>query len=226
MARAKIILSRLTRARLHHRSPHSLHQSIQARTYATGRRQVTIANDDGRINWSELSKREKVARTTQQSFNFAIIVTGVVMTVAVGYLVFSDVLSPNSQTAQFNRAVNRIKSSEICTNLLGPANTITAFGESPWSSFRRARINGPVPYVNVSKDPKTGVEKIKMRFLVRGSKDEGWVTLHMEWDQQELEYQYLVLALDVKDHRRVFLEGGQDMKTGPSAGNLFGIRWR
>jgi len=226
MVPAKIPLSRLALARLTCRQTPRLHQSKPARTYATGRRQVTVVNDDGRINWTELSGREKVARTTQQSFNLVIIVTGVVMTAAVGYLVFSDVLSPNSQTAQFNRAVNRIKASEICTKLLGPANTITAFGDSPWSSYRRARIAGPSPYINVSKDPKTGLEQIKMRFLVRGSKDEGWVTLHMQWNQPELEYEYLLLALDIQGHRRIFLEGGQDLKTGPSAGNLFGIRWK
>ena len=45
------------------------------------RRRVTVANDDGRVRWGDLSKREKVARTTQQSFNFSIIIVGVVMTV-------------------------------------------------------------------------------------------------------------------------------------------------
>lgn len=60
------------------------------RSYATPnsqsgppRRQVTVANDDGRVNWSELSAREKAARTTQQSFNLLIIAVGVVMTVRI-----------------------------------------------------------------------------------------------------------------------------------------------
>jgi hypothetical protein len=52
-----------------------------SRTYATGRRQVTVINDDGRVKWSDLNTREKAARTTQQSLNFALVVVGVVMTV-------------------------------------------------------------------------------------------------------------------------------------------------
>jgi hypothetical protein len=54
----------------------------QTRSYATSRRQVTVINDDGRVNWSDLSGREKVARSTQQSFNFGLVVVGVIMTVS------------------------------------------------------------------------------------------------------------------------------------------------
>ena len=45
------------------------------------RRQVTVVNDDGHIRWRDLSVREKTARTTQQSFNFLIVLTGIIMTV-------------------------------------------------------------------------------------------------------------------------------------------------
>jgi len=45
------------------------------------RRHVTIMNDDGRIAWSHLTAREKLARTTQQSFNLGIIVIGMALTV-------------------------------------------------------------------------------------------------------------------------------------------------
>jgi hypothetical protein len=67
--------------------------STALRSYATSnpnsssalgshRRAVTVANDDGRVRWKELSKGEKVARSTQQSFNFLTIAVGVVMTVS------------------------------------------------------------------------------------------------------------------------------------------------
>jgi hypothetical protein len=55
----------------------------QTRCYATNRRQVTVTNDDGRVHWSDLSGREKVARSTQQSFNFGMVVVGVIMTVSI-----------------------------------------------------------------------------------------------------------------------------------------------
>lgn len=45
------------------------------------RRSVTVLSDDGRYAWGDLSGREKVARATQQSFNFVIVIAGVVLTV-------------------------------------------------------------------------------------------------------------------------------------------------
>lgn len=45
------------------------------------RKQITVMSDDGRLRWSELTGKEKVARATQQSFNFMIVVIGAVMTV-------------------------------------------------------------------------------------------------------------------------------------------------
>ena len=47
------------------------------------RKKVTVINDDGRVPWAQLTAREKVARTTQQSFNLAIVVAGLVATVRV-----------------------------------------------------------------------------------------------------------------------------------------------
>ncbi|KAI9704838.1 MAG: hypothetical protein M1836_006618 [Candelina mexicana] len=49
-------------------------------TGASQREKITIASDDGHVEWGELSIKEKAARTTQQSFNFMIIVAGIVMT--------------------------------------------------------------------------------------------------------------------------------------------------
>lgn len=48
---------------------------------STSRRQVTVANDDGHVRWGDLTTGEKVARSTQQSFNFLVIVAGVLATV-------------------------------------------------------------------------------------------------------------------------------------------------
>ena len=53
------------------------HQKMQPK-----RRNVTVLSDDGRIRWSDLSAREKLARTTQQSVNFVVVLAGVVLTVS------------------------------------------------------------------------------------------------------------------------------------------------
>ena len=63
--------------------------SHQLRRYATqstsSRKQITIASDDGRLRWNELSAREKAARTTQQSFNLLVVVGGILMTVSAAF---------------------------------------------------------------------------------------------------------------------------------------------
>lgn len=46
------------------------------------RRSVTPFNDDGYVPWSELSAPEKAARATQQSFNFGLVLVGLVLTVS------------------------------------------------------------------------------------------------------------------------------------------------
>jgi import inner membrane translocase subunit TIM21 len=45
------------------------------------RKAITITSDDGRLHWSELSTREKAARSTQQSVNFLIVAAGAAGTV-------------------------------------------------------------------------------------------------------------------------------------------------
>ena len=69
--------------------------ALASRTYATQtglgttaspptgpkRRAVTPFNDNGRVPWGQLSGAEKVARTTQQSFNFGLIILGGIATV-------------------------------------------------------------------------------------------------------------------------------------------------
>ena len=50
-------------------------------TSKSSRRSVTVANDDGRVQWQDLSIGEKAARTTQQTFNFGLVLAGFAGTV-------------------------------------------------------------------------------------------------------------------------------------------------
>lgn len=145
---------------------------------------------------------------------------------AVGYLLFTDVFSPNSKTRYFNRSVSCIKASPACIEALGPANKMTFYGESMRSSFRRARVSGPTTVSKASKDERTGVETIKMRFMVKGDKAEGYVTMHLEKQPGDIEFEYVLLALDVQGHQRIVVEGDQhtaEKKSGPT--KLFGVSW-
>ncbi len=61
---------------------------LAGRHYATSgaeskRRSVTPFNDDGHVPWSELSGAEKTGRTAQQTFNFGMVLVGVLLTASV-----------------------------------------------------------------------------------------------------------------------------------------------
>lgn len=74
-------------------SPSTCAARLLSRSYATQnslgttptpgprRRTVTPFNDDGRVAWKDLSAGEKTARATQQSFNFGLVIVGLVLTV-------------------------------------------------------------------------------------------------------------------------------------------------
>jgi import inner membrane translocase subunit TIM21 len=50
-------------------------------TGTSRKKSITVLSDDGRVQWGDLSGGEKVARATQQSFNFVIVLAGAVLTV-------------------------------------------------------------------------------------------------------------------------------------------------
>lgn len=54
------------------------------------RKAITVTSDDGRLHWSELSAREKAARSTQQSVNFVIVAAGAAGTVRLWQFVMAS----------------------------------------------------------------------------------------------------------------------------------------
>jgi hypothetical protein len=57
----------------------------------------------------------------------------------VAYFLYTDVFSPDSKTAYFNRAVDRIRKDPDCLALLGDAKKLTAHGDETYNKWRRAR---------------------------------------------------------------------------------------
>ena len=55
--------------------------SASSSTGSPKRRAVTPFNDNGSVPWGELSGAGKVSRATQQTFNFGLVVVGMVLTV-------------------------------------------------------------------------------------------------------------------------------------------------
>lgn len=185
------------------------------------RRSITVTSDDGRYHWSELSTGEKVARSTQQSWNFVFVTAGAVGTVCVGYLLYQELFAYDSKTRQFNRAVDRIKADPKCREILGPANKIKAYGERPTSRWARA---GPLAH-SIEVD-RLGTTHFRMHFYVEGPEAEGTVNIHMTKRDDESEMQYRILSLMVPGHETVYLENADAKSPKKALGKMFGVQWR
>ncbi|KAN0086365.1 TIM21 domain containing protein [Elaphomyces granulatus] len=187
------------------------------------RKHITVISDDGRLQWSDLSRGEKAARATQQSINFLVVVIGAVMTGGVITFLYLDVFSPNSKTRQFDKAADRIKTDPRCTELLGNSKKIRAYGETTWNKWVR---NRPIA-TTVEKD-QLGREHLRMHFHVEGPLNSGTVSLHMVRAPDQNAMQYQLLALDVKGHPRIYLENAHDdtMNGKKPSLKIFGIQWR
>ncbi|KAI1163338.1 import inner membrane translocase subunit tim-21 [Nemania serpens] len=189
---------------------------------ASRRRAVTPFNDNGFVPWSELSVAEKASRATQQSFNFGVILVGLVLTGGVGYFLYQDVFSPDSKTAYFNRAVDRIKKDPACLAVLGEAKKITAHGEETANKWRRAR-----PIASTLSTDAKGNEHLVMQFYVEGPLNDGAVNVHLVKRAGHNEFEYKYLFIDVRGHQRIYLENAD---TKPSSSGLkklrlFGVNW-
>ncbi len=73
----------------------------------------------------------------------------------MAYFLYQDVFSPDSKTAYFNRAVDRIKKDSQCLSILGESKKITAHGEETANKWRRARPIAYAEFINLykRKDP-------------------------------------------------------------------------
>jgi import inner membrane translocase subunit TIM21 len=133
-------------------------------------------------------------------------------------LLFSDVFSPSSVTAHFNRATDMVRADPRCQKLLGDGTQIAAYGENSWSRLARNRY--------VSHDEETdrwGTEHLRFRFYVEGPKGQGAVHVHLVKKPSMSDFEYAELAVDVKGHQRIDLISGD--KTGNLAPKIFGARW-
>ncbi|KAJ4370948.1 mitochondrial import inner membrane translocase subunit tim21 [Didymella sp. IMI 355093] len=182
------------------------------------RKSITLSGDTGRVRWNELSPGEKVVRTTQQSFNLIIVAVGVIATGGVAYFLFSDVFSPNSKTAYFNEATEKVRQDPRCQKLLGEGSQIAAFGESSMSRYAKNRFIS-----STEETDKWGTDHLKFRFFVEGNGKQGVVHVHLIKKPSMATYEYAELTVDVKGHRSIDLAAKE--KQDHVAPKIFGARW-
>lgn len=185
-----------------------------------------MVNDTGRVPWQNLTFGEKAARTTQQTFNFGLILLGIVATGGVATVLWLEVFSTDSKTAIFNRAADRVRKDSKCLELLAgeglhSKKDIKAYGEPSWSRWARNRTIAS----RLEKD-RAGVEHLHMHFYVEGPQAKGTVNLHMVRKQGEKDFEYQMLALDVPGKQRHYLEHADAKSLDQrKQGKMFGVRW-
>jgi import inner membrane translocase subunit TIM21 len=131
---------------------------------------------------------------------------------------FSDVFSPSSRTAHFNRAVTMIRADPRCQALLGPSNEITAHGEASWARYAKNRFIS-----STTETDRWGTEHMRIRFYVEGPLGQGVVHVHLVKRPSQSDYEHQELVVDVKGHQRIDLvEGEKKDKVAPK---IFGARW-
>ena len=238
LSKMKVTCSVVRRSPLELRRTFILPNSLFRRSYATQssltgtsasnssrRKTITPFNDDGRVNWGNLSTGEKVARTTQQTFNVGLIIIGALGAGAVTTYLYQDVFSPDSSTAHFNRATSRIKGDARCIELLGKKiefrNTLQQQHSRTFGAVGRRRA--PTTF---SKD-KFGTEWMHMRFYAVGDQATGEVRLDMTKRPGETEWSTHKLWMDIRGGKRVVLEDVDAAKAEGRKvpGKMFGVRW-
>jgi import inner membrane translocase subunit TIM21 len=140
----------------------------------------------------------------------------------VTYVLWTDVFSPDSKTAVFNRAVDKIKKDPRCLELLGDAKKITAHGDETFNKWRRAR-----PLATSERVDPQGNHHLLMHFFVDGPANNGVAHVHMIKYRGQDDYEYKYLFLDVKGHPKIYLENADTSTSADGKNNfrLFGIKW-
>lgn len=141
--------------------------------------------------------------------------------ITVVYFLYQELFASDSKTRQFNRAVNRVKADSRCTELLGPAQGIKAYGEPTSNKWARAR-----PLAHSVQVDKLGTTHFVMHFHIEGPKDTGVVHLHMTRGKNDSQLEYKYLILNVKGHPTVYLENADKRNPKKAVAKIFGVQWR
>jgi import inner membrane translocase subunit TIM21 len=180
--------------------------------------------NDGTVSWNKLNIGEKVIRSGQQSFNFLVVIAGAALVIGVSTVLYTEVFSPSSKTVQFNHAVDRIRRSRECIEVLcgsmGNGRDISAYGETTWNRWNRNR-----PIASRTETDRAGMEHLYMHFHVEGRKATGTVQVHMVRPKGSHEWEYHLLALDVPGRQRILVESKEKAGIDKKGARMFGVKW-
>ncbi|GAB6030950.1 Mitochondrial import inner membrane translocase subunit Tim21 [Chamberlinius hualienensis] len=130
---------------------------------------------------------EKVKQTTKDVYYSGIVIAGILITGGLGYTIFRELFSSESPNGVYSKAFKLCKSHYKLVDAVG--EPMSGFGETTGRGRRRH-----VSHVQFEQD---GVQCMRMRFYVKGSRQKG--TAHLEVRKNEkgkYEFRYLFVELD------------------------------
>ncbi|EEB16882.1 conserved hypothetical protein [Pediculus humanus corporis] len=138
-----------------------------------------------------------IKETTKTVTYSGVIIIGLGITVIIFHAIFRELFSGNSANNIYSKASDRcIKNEKVILSLGQP---IRAYGEEN-SRGRRHHTN----YLEYSKD---GINYLRMKFFLKGSRKKATVHLEMkENEKKNYEYRYLFVQVDEYPYTTIVLE--------------------
>ncbi|XP_059480449.1 mitochondrial import inner membrane translocase subunit Tim21 [Neocloeon triangulifer] len=153
---------------------------------------------DSGDNVPSMSVKEKVKETTKTVGYSGIVLGGLGVTAIILYYVFRELFSSDSPNSVYTAALERCIKNPKVADLLG--EPIKGFGEET----RRGRRTH-VSHLLYEKD---GVNYLRMKFYLKGSRNQATVNLEMVENKQtgHFDYRYLFVQTEDLARRVVILE--------------------
>ncbi|XP_014213371.1 mitochondrial import inner membrane translocase subunit Tim21 [Copidosoma floridanum] len=176
---------------------------VQQLTYA-GQKLVAKSEQKDSEGQVQVGFAEVVKENTKSAWYLTVIVAGVAGTGAIFYAVFKELFSSKSPNGVYNNAFIRcVRDPKVCDAIGEP---IKAFGEET----RRGRRGHVQHSVYRGED---GVNRMRMKFYIQGSRKEGTVHLEMREDSDR-NWVYRYLFIQLKDFTKsvIVLEDNRDVE--------------
>ncbi|KAG8235416.1 hypothetical protein J437_LFUL015872, partial [Ladona fulva] len=139
----------------------------------------------------------EVKENTKTASYLSVILIGVGVTGYIFYIIFKELFSSNSPNSIYSAALERCRKDNRVVDTLG--DPIKGFGEETRRGRRRH-----VSHILYERD---GVQYLRMKFYVQGSRRQGTVHLEMKKnDHGDFEYRYLFVQLDSFPRDTIILE--------------------
>lgn len=149
----------------------------------------------------QLTIGQKVKQTTKDASYLGVILAGLGVTGLMFFAIFRELFSRHSPNSVYSRALKRCQADPRVTSALG--EPLRGHGETTTRGRRR--------HVSHMEYVKDGINHMRMKFYIKGSRKSGTVHLEVRKStQQGYEYRYLFIDLDGHPEQTIILEDNRE----------------